>query len=52
MDTVDAVQANGPILNGVTRPYSITCSDGHVYIVKFKENPEQHRVLANEYVCA
>ncbi len=52
METVKALVPNGKIKNGCTRPYYITCDDGFPYAVKFKENPEGLRVLANEYVCA
>ena len=29
----------------------MVCSDGHAYVVKFKNNPQHLRVLANEYLA-
>lgn len=52
MQMVTAKIAHKEITNGVTKPYIITCDDSEQYVVKFKENPEGKRVLANEYVCA
>ncbi|MEM5646533.1 HipA family kinase [Bacillus cereus] len=52
MQIVTAKTAHKEINNGVTKPYIITCDDSEQYVVKFKENPEGKRVLANEYVCA
>lgn len=52
MQVVSAIRAINKIPNGCTKPYYISCSDGNQYAVKFKENPEGPRVLANEYVCA
>lgn len=51
MDVVNAHRAIDGIKNGCTKPYHVVC-DGEPYIVKFKQNPEGLRVLANEYVCA
>ncbi|MDA1987406.1 MULTISPECIES: HipA family kinase [Bacillus cereus group] len=52
MEIVTAKIAHKEITNGVTKPYIITCDNSEQYVVKFKENPEGKRILANEYVCA
>jgi hypothetical protein len=52
MNSVTALVPDSLIKNGCTKPYYITCDDGEQYVVKFKENPESSRVLANEFVCA
>jgi hypothetical protein len=52
MQYLDANRALGAIPNGCTKPYNLLCAEGEQYVVKFKENPEGARVLANEYVCA
>jgi hypothetical protein len=52
MQVVKASRPISPIKNGVTKPYYIACDDGEIYAVKFKQNPEGARVLANEFVCA
>jgi len=48
---VNASRPISPIKNGVTKPYIINCS-GDEYVVKFLENPEGHKALINEFVCA
>lgn len=52
MQIITAKRASSPIKNGCTKPYYIICDDGEIYAVKFKQNPEGPRVLANEFVCS
>ncbi|RKQ34265.1 HipA family kinase [Oceanobacillus halophilus] len=51
METLQVQMPISPIKNGVTKPYIINCS-GEEYVVKFLQNPEGHKALINEYVCA
>lgn len=51
MQVVKATRALEGINNGCTKPYYITCDDGEIYVVKFKQNPEGARALVNEFVC-
>jgi hypothetical protein len=39
------------IKKGYSKPQRIRFSDGHTYVVKFKNNPSGTRVLVNEYVA-
>lgn len=52
MNLVEAKILHNKITNGVTKPFIILCNNGEQYIVKFQQNPEGKRVLANEFVCA
>lgn len=39
-------------MRGGSQPHLIGCSDGHYYVVKFPNNPQGIRTLANELLCA
>jgi hypothetical protein len=52
MRIVKAVRPLNQVRNGVTKPYFVQCSDNETYVVKFQQNPEGKRVLANEYVAS
>lgn len=39
-------------MHGGTQPQLMRCSDGGYYVVKFSNNPQHPRVLANEWVAA
>jgi hypothetical protein len=52
MRIVKAQRPIKPIGNGITRPFFVLCSNNETYAVKFKQNPEGSRVLANEYVAS
>ncbi|MBX6361756.1 MAG: phosphatidylinositol kinase [Acidobacterium ailaaui] len=39
-------------MRGETQSFLLLCSDGHPYIVKFQNNPQHPRVLANEWFGA
>ena len=49
LHTVRAVQEIRA-LRGETSPHLMRCDDGHLYIVKFKNNPRHVRVLVNELI--
>lgn len=51
MQIVKANWADEGIKNGCTKPYYVMCDDD-IYVVKFMQNPEGLRVLANEYIGA
>lgn len=36
---------------GATQAHLLKCSDGHLYVVKFRNNPQHVRVLANEMLA-
>jgi len=38
-------------LRGGSQPHLMECSDGQYYIVKFQNNPQGIRILANEMLC-
>jgi len=38
-------------MRGGSQPHLMRCSDGHYYVVKFKNNPQCPRVLVNEYIA-
>ncbi|RDU38067.1 hypothetical protein DRW41_00375 [Neobacillus piezotolerans] len=40
------------IKKGYSKPQCIRFSDGHKYVVKFKNNPSGTRILVNEYIAA
>src|SRR5579859_3412348 len=35
---------------GGSQPHLMRCSDGHFYVVKFQNNPQDTRILINEYL--
>lgn len=39
-------------MRGGTQPHLMGCSDGNYYVVKFPNNPQGARTLANELFCA
>lgn len=39
-------------MRGGAQSHLIQASDGHYYIVKFRNNPQHHRVLVNELIAA
>jgi hypothetical protein len=48
--TVKAVQ-HIMCMRGGTQAHLLKCSDGHLYVVKFRNNPQHVRVLANEMLA-
>jgi hypothetical protein len=36
-------------MRGGSQPHLMRCSDGHFYVVKFRNNPQGPRILINEY---
>jgi len=38
-------------MRGGSQAHLMRCSDGHFYVVKFKNNPQSPRVLVNEYIA-
>jgi HipA-like kinase len=49
--TVRAVEFVRP-MRGASRPHLVVCDDGESYVVKFRDNPQHVRVLANEMLAA
>jgi len=49
--TVCAVEFVRP-MRGASRPHLVRCDDGESYVVKFRNNPQHVRVLANEMLAA
>ncbi|HWY07678.1 MAG TPA: HipA family kinase [Candidatus Acidoferrales bacterium] len=47
---VKAVEHIRPMRGG-SQPHLMRCSDGHYYVVKFANNPQGLRILANEYLA-
>ncbi len=39
-------------MRGASRPHLVLCDDGESYVVKFRDNPQHVRVLANEMLAA
>ena len=39
-------------MRGASQPHLLRCEDGENYVVKFQNNPQHVRVLANELLCA
>ncbi len=39
-------------MRGASRPFLMRCDDGRLYVVKFRNNPQHVRVLANEMLAA
>src|SRR5271157_1504544 len=39
-------------MRGASRPHLVVCDDGESYVVKFRDNPQHVRVLANEMLAA
>ncbi len=50
IDLVDAVQ-HVRRMRGGAQGHLMRCSDGHFYVVKFRNNPQHLRVLANEILA-
>ena len=50
INTVEAVQHVRPMRGGA-QSHLMRCSDGHFYVVKFSNNPQHIRVLANEMLA-
>jgi hypothetical protein len=38
-------------MRGGSQAHLMRCSDGHFYVVKFRNNPQSPRVLTNEYIA-
>lgn len=49
--TVRALEFVRP-MRGASRPHLVRCDDGESYVVKFRNNPQHVRVLANEMLAA
>jgi hypothetical protein len=47
---VTAIEHIRPMRGG-SQPHLMRCSDGHYYVVKFANNPQGVRTLANEYLA-
>jgi HipA-like kinase len=39
-------------MRGGSQPFLMRCDDGHTYVVKFRNNPQHVRILANEALAA
>lgn len=39
-------------MRGGSQPFLIACDDGHTYVVKFQNNPQHVRILANEMLAS
>jgi hypothetical protein len=39
------------LMRGGSQAHLMRCSDGHFYVVKFRNNPQSPRVLVNEYIA-
>lgn len=39
-------------MRGGSQPFLMGCDDGHTYVVKFKNNPQHVRILANEMLAS
>jgi hypothetical protein len=39
-------------MRGGSQPHLLRCSDGEYYVVKFPNNPQGSRILANEFLCS
>lgn len=48
--TVRALEFVRP-MRGASRPHLVRCDDGESYVVKFRDNPQHVRVLANEMLA-
>lgn len=48
------VRALRPIrkMRGGAQPFLLECGDGHFYVVKFLNNPQHRRILANEWIAS
>jgi hypothetical protein len=51
---VPRVRATGYIckMRGASRPHLLRCDDGEYYVVKFRNNPQHVRILANEMLAS
>ena len=38
-------------MRGGAQSHLMRCDDGHYYVVKFRNNPQHERVLANEFLA-
>ena len=38
-------------MRGGAQGHLMRCDDGHYYVVKFRNNPQHERVLANEFLA-
>jgi HipA-like kinase len=38
-------------MRGGSQSHLMRCSDGHYYVVKFQNNPQHRRILANEFIA-
>src|SRR5208337_5526831 len=47
---ITAVEHIRPMRGG-SQPHLMRCSDGHYYVVKFRNNPQGSRILVNEHVA-
>lgn len=47
---VTAVEHIRPMRGG-SQPHLMRCSDGHYYVVKFRNNPQGSRILVNEHIA-
>src|SRR5579862_4732238 len=48
--TTEAVQ-HIKRMRGGAQSHLMRCEDGHYYVVKFRNNPQHERVLANEFLA-
>jgi hypothetical protein len=39
-------------MRGGAQAHLLECSDGHAYVVKFRNNPQHRRILANEWIAS
>ena len=39
-------------MRGASQPWLVRCEDGESYVVKFQNNPQHARVLANEMLAS
>jgi hypothetical protein len=39
-------------MRGGAQAHLLECADGHAYVVKFRNNPQHRRILANEWVAS
>src|SRR5579872_5042221 len=39
-------------MHGGSQPFLVRCDDGHTYVVKFTNNPQHFRILANEMLAS
>lgn len=39
-------------MRGGAQAHLLQCSDGHFYVVKFRNNPQHRRILINEWIAS